>query len=264
MTQAQLARNSLHRELNDMDYQTYYDSNLRAANSYIAPKKNPEDTRVVTGTTEEKENTLIAAILNYNLEPNILAFDKEMMEVDELGRNFEDLVRKSRQIENYDEKRVLIYKELLDQGTCFVEEQWVEEDKISKKLENVNWSNNVEVKKIKWTTSDNHVVSGCQTRLIRGDKVFLGNIKEFQMSKQPYAFTVDVMSYAEAEAIYKNWDRWEYVPRKIVRVQPTDASTYKDWTLETVQENFVEVIKFQDKWANEFMIMLNGVMMLPV
>lgn len=264
MTQAQLARNSLHRELNDMDYQTYYDSNLRAANSYIAPKKNPEDTRVVTGTTEEKENTLIAAILNYNLEPNILAFDKEMMEVDELGRNFEDLVRKSRQIENYDEKRVLIYKELLDQGTCFVEEQWVEEDKISKKLENVNWSNNVEVKKIKWTTSDNHVVSGCQTRLIRGDKVFLGNIKEFQMSKQPYAFTVDVMSYAEAEAIYKNWDRWEYVPKKIVRVQPTDASTYKDWTLETVQENFVEVIKFQDKWANEFMIMLNGVMMLPV
>jgi hypothetical protein len=72
------------------------------------------------------------------------------------------------------------------------------------------------------------------------------------------------MSYAEAQTIYKNWDRWEYVPKKIVRVQPTDASTYKDWTLETVQENFVEVIKFQDKWANEFMIMLNGVMMLPI
>jgi len=264
ITISDTAKNSQHRELNDMNHQEYYDSNLRAANSYIPPKKNPEDTRIVTGTTEEKGSTLLSAILNYNLEPNILAFDKEMLEADELGRNVEDLVKKSREIENYDEKRILIYKELLDQGTCFVEEQWIEETKIEKKLSSDDWADGVKINKIKWTEKDGEGFCGAATRLIRGDKVYLGNIKEFQISKQPYIFTVDIMSYAEAEAIYKNWDRWQFVPRKIVRTETSTESSYRDWTLETVQEDFVEVIKFQDKWANEFMIMLNGVMMLPV
>jgi hypothetical protein len=263
LTTAQMARNSLHRELNDMDYTTYYDSNLRAANSYIPPKKNPEDTRIVTGTTEEKENTLLSAVLNYNLEPNILSFDDEMMEIDELGKNMEDLIKKSREIEEYDDKRVLIYKEMFDQGTVFVEEQWVEETKITKKLDNVNWNDGVKIKNIKWSEKEEDGFAGCQTRLIRGDKVFLGNVKEFDIKRQPYIFTVDMMSYDQAKAIYQNWDRWEYVPKKITRLQPTDDSTYRDWTLETVQENFVEIIKFQDKWNNDLMVMLNGVMMLP-
>jgi hypothetical protein len=264
LIRAQEARNTNHREFNDVDYNSYYDSNLRAANSYIPPKKNPEDTRVVTGTTEEKENTLLSAILNYNLEPNILAFDKDMMQIDELGKNIEDLVRKSREIENYEEKRVLIYKELLDQGTCFVEEQWVEETKISKKLKDVDWKDGVKVRAIKWEEKEEEGFCGCQTRLMRGDKVYLGNVKEFQISKQPYLFTVDVIPYSEAEAIYKNWDRFKFVPKKIVKVSPNDNSSYRDWYLTEVQENFVEVIKFQDKYANELMVMLNGVMMLPI
>jgi tRNA splicing endonuclease len=263
LTTSDTAKSSTHRELNDMTHQEYYDSNVKAANSYIPPKKNPEDTRIVTGTTEEKENTLISSILNYNLESNILAFDKDMLEVDELGRNMEDMIKKSRELENYDEKRVLIYKELMDQGSCFVEEQWVEENKIVKKLKNINWGDGINVKKISWDEKIEDGFIGCQTRLIRGDKVYLGNIKEFQISKQPYLFTVDILSYEEAKAIYGKWDRFKYVPKKIVRVHPTDNSTYRDWTLETVQENFVEVIKYQNKWCNEYMIILNGVMMLP-
>lgn len=263
LTTADTAKSTQHRELNDMTHQEYYDSNVKAANSYIPPKKNPEDTRIVTGTTEEKGNTLISSILNYNLEANILAFDKDMLEIDELGRNMEDLIKKSRELENYDEKRVLIYKELMDQGSNFVEEQWVEESKVAKKLKNVNWGDEIQIKKISWEEKIVPGFTGCQTRLIRGDKVYLGNIKEFQISRQPYLFTVDVISYEEAKAIYGKWDRFKYVPKKIVRAHPTDNSTYRDWTLETVQENFVEVIKYQNKWCNEYMIMLNGVMMLP-
>lgn len=209
LTTADTAKNGPHQELNDMTHQEYYDTNVKAANSYIPPKKNLEDTRIVTGTTEEKENTLISSILNYNLESNILAFDKDMLEVDELGKNMEDMIKKSRELENYDEKRVLIYKELMDQGSCFVEEQWVEENKVIKKLKNINWGDGIDVKKISWDEKIEDGFIGCQTRLIRGDKVYLGNIKEFQISKQPYLFTVDMLSYEEAKAIYGKWDRFK-------------------------------------------------------
>jgi len=44
----------------------------------------------------------------------------------------------------------------------------------------------------------------------------------------------------------------------------SDAIDYRKWTLENLEKNMVEVIRYQDKWSNEFMIFINGVMMLPV
>ena len=264
LTDAKDERDTSHAEFNDTDYQTYYDTNAKAANSYIPPKRNKEDTRVVTGTTEEKENTLLSAVLNYNLEPNIVAFDQEDLEVDDLGKTMQDLIKKSREIEDYDVKRMLIYKELMDQGSCFVEELWIEEGTIEKKLENVDWRDGVEVKKIKWTEKDVPGFVGCSTRLIRGDKVYLGNVKEFELKKQPYIFTIDMMSYAEASSVYSGWDRWKNVPKKVVKLGVEQDSTYRDWALNEMKEDFVEVVKYQDQYSNEFMIMLNGVMMLPV
>ena len=126
-------RSSSWAEWNDMNYQNNYLTNKQAANSYNEPKKNLQDTRVVTGTTEEKEMTLMSAIMNYNLEPNVEAYDQKNMPVVRLGETLEDLIRKSRQLEDYDDKRPLVYKELLDQGSCFVEVGWVERFKIIKK-----------------------------------------------------------------------------------------------------------------------------------
>ena len=124
------------KEFDDLSYSAWYDSNARAANSYNPPKENKEDTRIVTGTTLEKENTLLSALLNYNLEPNVSAFDKENIELMEVGEVMEDMVLKSRKMENYDEKRPLYYKELLDQGTCFIEEVKTEQIVVEKKFQN--------------------------------------------------------------------------------------------------------------------------------
>src|SRR5690606_453725 len=70
-------RDDTHAELDDMDYVTYYETNAKAAGSYMEPKRNKEDTRIVTGTTHEKENTLLSSLLNYNLEPDITAYNED-------------------------------------------------------------------------------------------------------------------------------------------------------------------------------------------
>jgi hypothetical protein len=110
LTKAENDRNDNHIEFDDQDYVTYHETNAKAANSYIPPKKNKQDTRIVTGTTHEKEITLWSALLNYNLEPNIEAYSEKDLPINELGNTIEDLIKKSREIEKYDDKRVLIYK----------------------------------------------------------------------------------------------------------------------------------------------------------
>src|SRR5947209_527901 len=55
-------RNQNHDEFDGMTYLQYYESNLKGANSFIAPKKNKEDTNFVTGTTRQALLAMAAKI----------------------------------------------------------------------------------------------------------------------------------------------------------------------------------------------------------
>jgi hypothetical protein len=248
-------------ELNDMDYKTYHETNAKAANSYIRPKDNAYDTRVVTGTTEEKESTLISATLNYNLEPNVIAFDQNDMLFNELGGQMEAMVRKSREIENYDDKRPLILKEMFDQGTVFAEDGWCEEYRMNKDV-----SFNYEIGIGKVTKKElEKVFEGCKTTILSGLSVYLGNIREFDIRKQPFVVTVTKMPYEEAKGIYGKWKNWKYVSRKVQRVddEEEDTMSYFNWRITEDEIDMVEVVKYYNKPKNEYNVLLNSVMMLP-
>jgi len=264
LERAKRQRDATHPELDDMDYLTYYETNAKAANSYIPPKENKDDTRVVTGTTHEKTLTLLSALLNYNLEPNIEAFDNKDGYIAELGDHMEDMVKKSREIEDWDSKKPLIYKEYLDQGDVFVEEVWTQQFRVEKELK-MDWSEGVKMKAAKWESDLKKAYEGCTANMLIGTKVLKGNFKQLDMRKQPYIASVESVPYDEIKAIYQQWERWEFVPKKIVKeITTNDNIQYADWSLVEQEEDMVEVIKYQDKWSNDFMIMLNGVMMLPI
>ena len=253
-------------EMDGMDYYTWYDSNAKAGNSYNPPKLNKEDTKIVTGTTLEKENSLLNSLLSLNFEPDIEAFDANDLPVTELGNTMEAMVRKSNILEDYDDvKRKLIYKELLDQGTCYVEEvenQYI----INEKDIDESTIKDMDPSKMKWSQRSIKVYDECERNMLPGNMVFLGNLKEFIIDKQPYLFTVEYIPYNVAKSKFGAWKRFENVPKKIKQTIETQrnasASSYRQWRLFDQQQNFVEVIKYQDPWTNEYMIMLNGEMML--
>ena len=132
---AQTIRDAPHKEWDGMDYVTRYETNAQADMGYLPPKLNRTDTRVTTGTTREKDNSLLSALLSYNFEADITAFDKNDDERNELGGHFTDLVRNSREREMYDQKRALIYREMIVQGDVFTMEEQVTKYRIEKKCD---------------------------------------------------------------------------------------------------------------------------------
>jgi hypothetical protein len=110
------------------------------------------------------------------------------------------------------------------------------------------------------------VFSGAAVRMIPGTKVFLGSLKIEYVEDQPMVAVVQIMSRAKAKSIYKNWERWKNVPKTIETVSHYEETNtiYKDWNLISVQEDQVCEIKIYDELNNRFMILLNGVMMLPI
>lgn len=254
-------------ELDGMDYLMYNQSNSKGANSFITPKKNKEDTNFVTGTTRQALLALIAKINALNLFPEIKAFNSDNIQDKRVGQAIEDVVFECGVRDNDEEKMLLRQYELYSQGTVFVEEYWKQEFRTKKdydykdykgQIQDVNWSERLEL-----------VFEGCCRNVIPGPNVYLGSMNVFDMEQQPYVFTADVIPYEDARAIYGQWERWQYVTNKKQSfsgdINENGSILYNTWRLSNdTQDNQCEIIKYQDKWSNEYMIIINGVMMMPI
>lgn len=258
-------RESPHDEFNGLTYTERYNSNFKGGNSYSPPRKNKEETSVVTGTTREKKLAVVNAAINLVFDTNFRPFDSDNIEDQQLGEAMTDCVFQANQIEQWDEQKIFAYSELADQGDVFIQDQWVDETRLDKKkikLSEVNEDifENFDAKKQLRVT-----FSGARRTVIPGTQVYLGNIRQFNFKLQPHIFTTEVIPYEEAKAIYGNLPRFKNVPRYKVDTLGDSENAYGiNWRLEGFKENMVEVIKYQDKYNDEFQLFLNGVMQLPV
>jgi len=267
MSVARDEREETHPEFDGMTYSQYYDSNKRADMSYIPPKKNKADKRIVTGYTREKDNTLLSALLSYNFEPNITVYDDTEMVFPELGNHMEDMVKKSREVEQWGKMRPLVYRELIAQGAVFTEEIW--ECVYTPDVTNTNsWKPGMPIKDAKFDTKlKPKKMERAAVKLHQGKNVYLGDFYLDDYKKQDLVFTYEVMSRVQAESIYGTWDRWENVPMTIDNTIVQDANggeTYYNWNLTRTQKDQVGILKIQRPFENKYQIMINGVMMLPV
>lgn len=257
-------RNQPHKLFDGMTYEEYYNSNRDAAESYIAPKINKDDTNIVGGTTKKKCETLESVFLGFNYEPDIMSFDKDNNLVVELGENMEDIVKKTREQEIDKNKKRLRWKEMIVQGDVFVEEYFKEVYKNKKKITS---KFNGKINSCKWTERLEKALGKCESRIIPGLNFYPGNIYNHFMEEQPFIATVDTIPYDKAKAIYGKWERWENV-ESMYRAF-LDDTEFRDAVGNTLtvlgegQKN-LEILKIQRQFSNEFMILLNGVMMLPI
>lgn len=259
-------REQAHDEFNGMSYTTRYLENFKAGNSYTPQRKNPEDTSIVTGTTREKKNAIINAVLSLVFDTTFRAFDQNNLEDQQLGEAMTDCVFQSNQVEQWDEKKIYAYVEMADQGDVFVQDNWIDEVRIDKKKIKLTDVTDETFKNFDYTKGVKKLMfSGPRRSVIPGLQVYLGNIRQPDITLQPRLFTRQVKSYEECKAVFGNLPRFKYVPRDLV---PTDLVGEDhfgfNWRLESMEKDSVEVIIYQDKWNDEFQIVLNGVMMLPV
>jgi hypothetical protein len=260
-------RQQSYTELDDMSYDQWYIANKKASLGYIPPKVNRQDVRVVSGTTREKTNTLLNAVMRYNYGVSVEAFDENDIPNMELGETIADLVSKTRELEcvRYDVKRPLFLHELLSQGTAFLRENWVENMVIRKRLEDIDPKNFL---KAKWEDIPEVGEKYCDTQLLPGYTVYLGNIREFYIQKQPYIGAVRQLTRAEAESIYGKWARWKNVPidvkHTIAGTLSQQAMPYEGFYMTNIMPQITEEITYYNVWTNTIQIMLNGIMMLPV
>lgn len=251
-------------EFNGKTYLQRYVDNFKAGNSYSPPRKNKEDTSVVTGTTREKKLAIINSVLNLVFDTTFRPFDTNNLEDQQLGEAMTDCVFQSNRMEQWDEKKIYAYSELTDQGDVFIEDIWVDETRLDKKKIKISDITEETFKDFNPDSVKKIVFSGPKRKVIPGPQVYLGNIRQPDIRQQPHIFTRNVIPYEEARAIYGHLPRFKNVPRNLVPTTTEGDDYGYNWRLETLSKDMVEVIAYQDKYNDEYQIFLNGVMQLPV
>lgn len=266
-------RDTIHSEFNNQSYIEWFRNNEIIANTFIVRDKTNKDLAVHAGTVEQKMLIVLAEINRLNLQGEVRVFDTDNQELQELGMALTDINDKTAEMEGDDEKKLMRQMELMKQGTVFIQDNWVKRWAKAKTLKGKFTG---KVSGVAWDTKMEKVFDGPERNILYGPGVYLGNIREFDIKKQPYIFTLKLTSYAEAKSRYgatdkdgKNmWERWENVPHnRVPFISETDIGTMSlngGWSLNALDEEMVEEIHFQDQNNDEYQILLNGVPMLPV
>lgn len=273
MTELSQMRDAQRVALMEFDGKTFlqaYDQNRKADLGYNEWTDDPSDYRVTTAVTREKGTSVHSTLLKLKYDANIKAFDKENNVIAEIGDEMEALVNKSRELEGWDSKRDDVTRELIAQGVVYVEEVYTE--RCTKKHE-TDWMPGDTVSSFKADSTPIYDVEGmCEAKLHLGKYVLFSNWNEKNIQRNAIVATYEEVDRSVAESVYGNWDRWDMVPDGVPNdtifspVTLSEASSGSDyrWNIYPVGKGKVGITKVYYREANNFMIILNGVMMLPV
>lgn len=271
LQRAKDARNQAYPEFDGKTYAQDFDENVKIANTKLPPKKNDDDVIVSAGTVESKLDALLSHVNNLDLGPEVLSFDRENNRIRELGTALTDTIffteqRDGGHIAGDKEKKLLRQRELLAQNAVFVQEEWLRTFERQKVLTEKyagqfkDWKH--------WNEKLELVFEGPSRTQLHGPNVYLGDITEYYMEKQPYFFVVIHQHYDVARTKYGQFENWKYVKKgRVTDAVTEEQKTIYDnkWRLTEVADEQVEIILYMDKpGKREFQIIINGVLMLPI
>ncbi len=254
-------RESAHQELNDKTYSEYYLTNRQQDMAYNPPKKNPGDSRLVTGTTHEKDNTVQQLIVDMNLMPEVEAYDMDDPAMKDWATFLTDLVKKSLKKEGFKKKFSDYCRVNVSQGNVFILEERVSKYEAKK----VPIGSAPSPYMQKFNTILEKTDETCESRGIPNTAVYLSNILEPELNKQDYVFVVLHIPTVQVAQMFKDFPRWESVPKTPTWTVPANTDgNWGDYWLQQPMKDYTEVILYMNKPLNECQYLLNGVMMYPV
>lgn len=228
-------------EWDNLDFESYILFCRQTKNSYLRPKINDKEVRVGSADVEKKVESVANEIVTLNLQPEIIVYDKNDKILQGLGQDFEDLVKKTNQIEKDDDVWQEAIMSVLSYPMTVIEECY-----LSKK---VGYGSNNKTKM-------------AHKNLLHPSQVFFGDIflPYYRLNEQPYIIKYEKMTYFQAEKIWGDLENWKYV----VPGQPNQNNynlynfTYR---FSQLGEDEVEILHYYSYPDDEYMPQIQGVMM---
>lgn len=255
-------REQTHMELNDMTYSEYYLINRQQDMAYNPPRKNAADSRIVSGITHEKDNTILSIIDDLNLQPKVRIYDKDDAELSDAAEVLTAYLKKSLIKDNFKQKESDFNRVNISQGNVFIEEKPYMKAYSKRKIVTNPGKAPFDMK---WKTLIKKDEMECTSVLIPNTAVFMPNLLERDLHKQDHIWIVMHVPRLLVASLFKDFPRWKNVPISPTRMIPQNVTgIWADYYLQQPQKDYIEFGVYQSEKDNEYNVTLNSVMMYPV
>lgn len=258
-----ILREQSHMELDDKTYSEYYLINRQQDMAYNPPRRNASDSRIVSGITHEKDNTILQIINDMNFQPKVMIFDKDDTELYDAGLALTARLKKILIEDDFKEKASDFFRVNIGQGNVFIREKPSSKKFVANKIPiGPKTANKYEQK---WKTIVKQMMTPCTSELIPNTCVFFPNLLEKDLHKQDHVFVVIHVPVETVAQHFKNFPRWKNIPKGGTNTVPPNVNgLWGDYFLQQPADKYMEVIYYESECRNEQQIMLNSVPMYPV
>lgn len=257
-----------HQFFNDRTLVQYITRNQQDAVAYVPPRRDPLDWRNHRRSTLQYDKT--AAILSFFIDLN---FQCEPTAQDWLGRVnpkmaevSEALLQHANILDDQVEKDKIADYAMLVDGTVFEEVSWAVRKQVKKIERGSKWNPKEDPSKTSFETRWVDTFEGVETKLMKINRVLLGDLTKLNIDDQPYFFKEYVIPYDVAYELFHDYFNWKYVASFDSNTdQWTDTDTDIEIEESQIQiQRLVRVRVYENIVRNEYAIYCNKVLMTPV
>lgn len=257
-------RSKSFRLLNNRSLEQYWKDSEQRWVSYVPEKRRKSwQARVVKPITRNRCIGIIAMMLNSLSEPNVFA-ELGGENNEEVAKAFDDLLELSQEKDHYELKYLMALVDAVSMGTAFIQEDYVS---MQREVEDI----------ISWDPATNEFESkprtitdfeGMESSIVSPYEVYLGNIFEPDIQKQPDLFRRTVVPYSQAEAELGLFEDFKYVVAGKGGHTEEDGADekffYQAQDTRDMEDDSVEILRYWDRPNDRIAFLANGVLLTPV
>lgn len=251
-----------YRILNNRSLETYWKDSEERWLSYIPPRRRKEwQAKVVRPVTRNRCIGIIALLLQGMMEPNVFA-ELDGENVEEVALAINDLLDLSQELDRYELKYLLTLVDAVSLGTAFLSEDYVVLEREVKEV--TSWDPSTG--KVEFTKKKIEDFNGMQSSVVSPWELYLGNIFEFDLQKQPDMIRRTVMPFEQAKAEFGHLPGFSnVVPGFGQQEQTTEEDFfYQAQDVRDMRGDDVEVIRYFNRGQDLMALILNGVLLTQV
>jgi hypothetical protein len=250
-------------ELDDLTPERYWDESRKRAKNYLPPLSvATELSNIFLGKTRNKRNVIaaFAAAQRPRAELSVRSHEQNTKKSDKrLTQMSTTATDHFLDKEKFDKKFLDFTLEVLDVGTAY----WLVDYEFRVQKVKDTYEEDHATGKKKWKYKERIVKNEPITRLIPVEDVFFPDMYQRDIQEQPYIFIREILPRRIAEYKFGSFSSWEYVPETFVKLSDKAAETdfFTQLFGGRIEDGFVEVLHYMNKWTDEHSIFCNGVLM---
>jgi hypothetical protein len=254
---AEQIMNQDYEEFGSKDLISYQNDMQKRFNNNIPPISDDPNqewrANTIRPLTRNKVISIVAHITGSVIYPNVIAQNEKSVEDKDMSLVMRDCIEWACEQSKYEDMFISAVIDMCINPAIILYQDYAI---VKRKVKEIIGKDKWELKEIV-----DEIYSGFLNQIIPCDELYIGNIYEPNIQKQPFLIRVKNIDYSAAKLKYGDNDNWQYVQKGLRIFLNTEEDTFYQQDDESLKQRLIQEVIYYNRFADLELRILSGVMM---